>query len=383
MTGGARAIIDVSALRDNLAVARAAAPGIPLIAAIKAEGYGHGLLRAAQGLAQANGFAVAGLDEALRLRRAGFEQRLLLLQGPFDADQLRWARDAGIELVIHHTRQLELLEHAPQGPPVGVWIKIDSGMHRLGFEPRDAGAVAERLASLAVVSEPVGWFTHLASADLPDPSYTAHQLDVFGRACAGAPGPRSIANSAGLLGFPASHGDCVRPGIMLYGSSPFVGRTGPEHDLRPAMHFCSELIAVKPVARGEPVGYAGTWTSPRDTYLGVVAAGYGDGYPRHAPSGTPVRVGERRVPLAGRVSMDMLTVDLGPDATERVGDPAVLWGDDPLVEEIAEAAGTISYELLCGLHPSVTVETVSDPGEGGDTRDQPAETVTHPRRNPV
>jgi len=383
MSGGARARIDVSALRDNLAVARAAAPGVPLIAAIKAEGYGHGLLRAARGLAQADGFAVGRLEEALRLRRAGFGHRLLLLQGLFDSDQLRWARDAGIELVVHHPRQLELIEHAPQGPSVGVWIKIDSGMHRLGFEPRDAGAVAERLGALSVVSEPLGWFTHLASADLPDPSPTARQLDVFSRACAGAPGPRSIANSAGLLRFPDSHGDCVRPGIMLYGSSPFVGRPGPEHGLRPAMHFCSELIAVKPVARGEPVGYAGTWTSPRDTLLGVVAAGYGDGYPRHAPSGTPVRVGDRRVPLAGRVSMDMLTVDLGPEASERVGDPAVLWGDDPLVEEIAEAAGTISYELLCGLHPSVAMETVPDTADGEDARDEPAEAIAHPGRNPA
>ncbi|HYW03845.1 MAG TPA: alanine racemase [Gammaproteobacteria bacterium] len=350
MTGVPRALIDAAALRHNLARVRRAAPGSSVLAAVKADGYGHGLLRVANSLSgHVEGFAVARVDEAERLRAGGIADRILVLEGAAGPRQIARARALEVELVVHDRAQLEVLEQAAGGGPLRVWIKVDSGMHRLGFDPAEIGAVHERLRSLETVVEPIPLLTHLACADIPDRAYTEGQIECFARSCEGLEGPRSLANSAGVLGFPGSHADCVRPGIMLYGVSPFEGRTGEQDGLRPVMEFVSELISVKPLQRGGRVGYGGRWTAPADTRIGVVAAGYGDGYPRHVPDGTPVLVKGRRVPLVGCVSMDMLTVDLGPEGNERVGDPVTLWGGRLPVEEIARAAGTIAYDLLCGL----------------------------------
>ncbi|HYW92708.1 MAG TPA: alanine racemase [Gammaproteobacteria bacterium] len=350
MRGVPRALVDAAALRHNLARVRRAAPGSAVLAAVKADGYGHGLLRVAHTLSgRVEGFAVARVDEAERLRAAGIVDRIVVLEGAAEPRQVARARTLEVELVVHDRTQLELLEQAASGGPLRVWIKIDSGMHRLGFAPAEVGTVYARLRSLETVVAPIPLLTHLACADIPDRACTDGQIECFMRACEGLDGPRSLANSAGVLGFPGSHADCVRPGIMLYGVSPFEGRHGEQEGLRPVMEFVSELISVKPLQRGGRVGYGGRWAAPVDTRIGVVAAGYGDGYPRHVPDGTPILVNGRRVPLVGCVSMDMLTVDLGPEGDERVGDPVTLWGGGLPVEEIARAAGTIAYDLLCGL----------------------------------
>ncbi len=347
MTGAAHARIELAAWRHNLAVARRAAGGARVMAAIKADGYGHGLVQAARAMSGADGFAVARMEEAVALRNEGFAHRIVLLEGVFSSEHVRAAQSRRLDLVVHDPAQLPLLSAADPARPLTVWLKIDSGMHRLGFTPDEVPGAADALAGMPAVARPLGLLTHLANADARDGEVTALQLAAFARGSDGLDGVRSIANSAGLLGFPETRADWVRPGIMLYGVSPFVGGRAAEEDLRPVMTFGSELIAIKPLRRGDAVGYGGTWQLERDSRIGVVAAGYGDGYPRHAPTGTPVLVNGRRVPLVGRVSMDMLSVDLGPEATDEVGDPVVLWGDGLAVEEVAESAGTIAYELLC------------------------------------
>jgi len=346
-------VIDLAALRHNLARARAAAPGSRILAAIKANGYGHGMLRVARALEQADGFGVACLAEALQLRAAGIRQPIVLLEGFFGADELEAIARQHFIPAIHNTAQLELLEQAVLPAPIAVWLKVDSGMHRLGFPLAQAQPAWQRLAACRNVSAVVGCMTHLANADNLNDDFTARQLADFRRHTAGLPGERSIANSAALLGWPDTHAEWVRPGIMLYGVSPLLGGRGGQHGLKPVMTLRSELIAVNHLKRGEAVGYGGAFVCPEDMAVGVVAAGYGDGYPRHIPNGVPVLVNGRRVPLVGRVSMDMLTVDLRSQPAARPGDPVVLWGEGLPVEEIAEHAGTIPYELLCRVMPRV------------------------------
>ncbi|MEW6646256.1 MAG: alanine racemase [Pseudomonadota bacterium] len=346
-------VIDLAALRHNLARARAAAPASRILAAIKANGYGHGMLRVARALDQADGFGVACLAEALQLREAGIRQPIVLLEGFFGADELEAIARHRFIPAIHNAAQLELLEQAVLSEPIAVWLKVDSGMHRLGFPLAQAQQAWQRLAACHNVSAVVGCMTHLANADNLNDDFTARQLADFRQHTAGLPGERSIANSAALLGWPGSHAEWVRPGIMLYGVSPLLGGRGEQHDLRPVMTLRSELIAVNHLKRGEAVGYGGAFVCPEDMVVGVVAAGYGDGYPRHVGNGVPVLVNGRRVPLVGRVSMDMLTVDLRSQSEARPGDAVVLWGAGLPVEEIAEHAGTIPYELLCRVMPRV------------------------------
>ena len=344
-----RVEIDLGALRHNLGRAREAAPGTRTMAAIKADGYGHGLVRVARALQEdADALAVACIDEALSLREEGVEGTIVLLEGFFQAEELPLFRDLGLEAVVHHPRQLELLEQARLDGGVRVWLKVDSGMHRLGFLPEAVPAAWERLLRCQA-ADPVGFMTHLARADDKADPATGEQLAAFHRATGELGGLHSVANSAGVLGWPETHGHWNRPGIMLYGVSPFLGGRGPVEGLKPAMTLRSELIAVNHLRQGDAVGYGGTWVCPEPMPVGVVAAGYGDGYPRHAPSGTPVLVNGRRVPLVGRVSMDMLSVDLRSQPEAAVGDPVTLWGEGLPVEEIADAAGTIAYELLCGI----------------------------------
>lgn len=348
-----RVEIDLGALRHNLGVARAAAPGARTMAAVKADGYGHGLVRVARALeGSTDALAVACIEEALTLREAGIDSTIVLLEGFFRPEELPLLQAHRIESVVHHQGQLDLLANSVLNGAVRVWLKVDSGMHRLGFAPEAVPHAWERLQQCGA-AVPVGFMTHLACADDRGDGTTVKQLALFRNATEGLGGMHSIANSAGLLGWPASHAHWSRPGVMLYGVSPFLGGRGPEEGLRPAMTFRSELIAINHLREGDAVGYGGTWVCPEPMPVGVIAAGYGDGYPRHAPSGTPVLVNGQRVPLVGRVSMDMLTVDLRtlPDAS--VGDPVTLWGQELPVEEVAEAAGTIGYELLCGITPRV------------------------------
>jgi alanine racemase len=353
------ATIDTSALRHNLNIIKQRAPKSRVMAVIKANAYGHGLVGVAQALDHADLFAVARVDEGLALRKAGIRNDVLLLEGVFDADQLQAAAAAQFALVVHEREQIELLRAAPADARFKVWLKFDSGMNRLGFKGADFTAAHAALRGLSCIEQPINLFTHLASADAPDLPTTTEQLARFALMTKGLSGERSIANSAGMVGFPEAQADWVRPGLLLYGVSPFAGLIGADHGLRPVMTLQSHVIAVKDVTVGEQVGYGGAWTANRATRLAIAAVGYGDGYPRNLASGAPVLVNGERAPLAGRVSMDMI----GIDATDlkhlpKPGDPVILWGNGLPVEEIAEWAGTIPYELLCGISQRVAVNIV-------------------------
>jgi alanine racemase len=351
--------IDLDALRHNLAVARAAAPDSRIMAAVKADAYGHGLLRVARALAGADGFAVATIDEARALREGGITQPILALQGPRDADEVAEAARHAIALCIHQPGHLEMLAGAEVSAPVAVWLKVDSGMHRLGFPALDVREVYARLVRLAQVQGPPRLMTHLACADDPDSPMTGAQIEAFDAAIAGLAGEQSIANSAGLLAFPRARRDWVRPGIMLYGASPLLDRSARSLGLRPVMALTAPLIAIQRLRRGDTVGYGATWRCPEDMPVGIAAIGYGDGYPRSAGNGGPVRIGEQASRLLGRVSMDVLTVDLrGIEA--QVGDEVLLWGEGLPVDEVATAADALSYELLCRIGGRVRVEVVGE-----------------------
>ncbi len=348
-----RAEIKISALQHNLQQARQAAPDSNVIAVIKANAYGHGMSLVAHALNNADAFAVASIEEAINLRESGIHQPIILLEGFFDADDLLLLQAYSLEPVIHSSQQIEMLEQASFTYAFDVWLKIDTGMHRLGFAPEQTKQVYARLKECDAV-ETIHVMTHFSSADDQESLSTPYQISLFKRTLeeAGITSTTSLANSAGILGFPDSHADWVRPGIMLYGACPFVDTDIESLSLQPAMNLVSELISVRDVMRGESVGYGGEWTCPETMSVGVVACGYGDGYPRHAPEGTPVLVNGQRVPLIGRVSMDMITVDLrGCDAT--VGDTVQLWGDQLPADEIAHHAGTIAYELFCNIAPRV------------------------------
>ncbi len=356
MTPMVSATIDTSALRHNLQVVRQWAPRSRVMAVIKANAYGHGLVAVARALESADAFAVARVDEGLTLREAGIKTPTVLLEGVFDFEQLEAAAAAGFELVVHAPEQIELLRSAAAGARFKVWLKLDSGMNRLGFKGEAFASAHASLSALGCVQSPVNLFTHLASADEPELPTTGDQLARFDAATRFLPGERSIANSAGMLSFAAAQADWVRPGLLLYGVSPIAGAIGVDYGLQPVMTLRSHVIAVKDLAAGEQVGYGGNWTAARPTRLAVAAVGYGDGYPRNLPSGTPALVNGERAVLAGRVSMDMIGIDVTDlRRAPKLGDPVILWGDGLPVEEIAVWAETIPYELLCGISQRVAV----------------------------
>ena len=350
MTRPARVVINLEALGHNINRVRQIAPRSKVMAIIKADAYGHGITRVAKILTSADAFGVACLEEARELRTAGINHPVILLEGPYASDELEEIEQLNLDIVVHDQSQIKMLEEVKLANPVKVWLKIDSGMHRLGFLPECVSEMWERLSSCASVAEDIHLMTHLASASERDDPMTITQLENFQKLCKQYKGERSIANSAGIMAFPDSHADWVRPGLMLYGVSPMNDTTSIDEGLIPVMTLESQLIAVKQLDANETVGYGATWRCPEDMPVGVVAAGYGDGYPRHAPSGTPVLVNGKRVTLIGRASMDMLIVDLRTQPHAKVGDPVILWGEGLPVEEIAKHAGTIPYELLCGVH---------------------------------
>ncbi|MES1927897.1 alanine racemase [Salinisphaera dokdonensis CL-ES53] len=352
----AHAVINRAALAHNLSRVRELAPTSRVYAAVKADGYGHGAVTVAQALADADGFAVSSLDEALQLRWAGIEKPVAMLSQQLDATVCDQAAEHRLEIVVFHDSQIDALTRHV-GPPITVWIKLDSGMHRLGFASSRAEEIETRIADLNTVAI-AGWLTHLACGDEPSRPETPAQLEDFFAATQGRTGLRSIANSAGVLAWPVSHVDIVRPGIMLYGSSPMSDRNAADCGLEPAMHLTAPLISRNRIPEGEMIGYGATWRTPEDMDVGVIGIGYGDGYPRHAPSGTPVLFNGVRVPLIGRVSMDMITVDLRDAPDAKVGDRATLWGGGLDVDEIARQADTIAYELFCQLTPRVRFEVV-------------------------
>jgi alanine racemase len=339
--------VDTAALKHNLSRVRELAPGCRVLAVVKANAYGHGLLAVAQALEAADGFAVARIEEAVALRESGSRARIVILEGFRDAEELSAAARHGFEPFVHQDWQLALLESFPGPQILRVWLKIDTGMHRLGFAPGESASAAARLAACRAVARPAGLATHLAEAEHAGGEGTRAQLEAFAAATAGLAGERSIANSAGLIAWPESRGDWVRPGIMLYGISPFPDRTGEALGLRPAMTFETRIIALRDVAAGERVGYGGTWTAPRASRIAVAAVGYGDGYPRAAANDTPVSVAGHAATVAGRPSMDMLTIDVTGLPQVGVGDRVELWGRELPVERVAAACGTIAYELTC------------------------------------
>jgi alanine racemase len=355
MTRPIRATIRLSALGDNLARARERAQAAKVMAVIKANAYGHGLLRVAQALRAADGFAVVDLQDAVQLREAGFEQRILLLEGFFDLDDLPWIAQHRLTAVLHSAEQLQMLETVSLASPVDLFVKLNTGMNRLGFAPAALGAVLERLRRCRNAGE-IALMTHFACAD--DARGIASQLARFDAAMTGIHLPVSLANSATLLRYPEAARGWVRPGIMLYGTSPFADQSAASLNLQPVMTLSSKLLAVHQLRAGDTVGYGATFRADTSIRMGVVACGYADGYSRHADTGTPVLVAGMRTRTLGRVSMDMLCVDLTALPDAGVGAPVVLWGEGLPVDEVAAAAGTVSYELLCALASRVPIVEV-------------------------
>ena len=342
MTRPARVVIDADAARHNLARVRALAPGARVLAVIKADGYGHGITRMARIFDGADAFAVAAIEEAVTIREAGIAKPIVLLEGPFEHAELELAAALGLDSVVHTEEQLDMLERGPL--PRALWLKFDTGMHRLGFDPAEAPLAIARARALGV---PLRFMTHFANTHHRGDASVAAQIARFEALLGDTPGERSLANSGAVLAYDAAHGDWVRPGLMLYGVSPFDGEVGTALGLEPVMTLRSKLIAVRRVRAGEAVGYGGAFVCPEDMPVGVVAYGYGDGYPRHGGTGTPVLVRGVRTQVIGHCSMDMMTVDLRPVPDARFGDPVTLWGVGLPIEEVARASGTIPYELLC------------------------------------
>lgn len=363
MTRPARACIDLAALRHNYSLLAGLAGQTRCYAVIKADGYGHGIGQVARALADTPKFAVAYLQEALSIREAGIDKPVLLLEGFFDTEEMAVCAAQGIEVMLHAPYQLEMLAQAELQAPLAVWLKLNTGMNRLGFSPEAAEQVLEHLRKLPQVRI-MGVMTHFACADEEDLGSAQRQLQklLAFRNGAGAGLPFAAANSAALVALPEARLDWARPGIMLYGSSPFAHRTAAELGLKPVMKLESALIAVRDLQEGDAVGYGALWRAKGPARMGVVAIGYADGYPRHAPQGTPVAVKGQRVPLIGRVAMDMITVDLTALPSAQVGDPVELWGSQVSVDEVAAHAGTISYELLTSV--TKRVPRCYDEGQG-------------------
>jgi alanine racemase len=340
----ARIRIDGDALRHNLARVRHYAPSSQVMAVIKANAYGHGVLTTAAYLDDADAFAVAVPAEAVMLRRAGISKMLVVLQGFANQDELDDCVEHDLQAVIHQQWQADMLSKA-SGFEIDTWLKIDTGMHRLGVALEAAEQTYQCLASSSVVRS-IRLMSHFANADNPNHTLNNSQLENFINVLSGISAERSIANSGAITSNTDSHLQWVRPGIMLYGSSPLCGSGAGELGLEPVMQFETRLLAIQQLRKGDAIGYGSTWQCPEDMPVGVVAAGYGDGYPRHAASGTPVWINDRLCPIVGRVSMDSLSVDLrGVEASH--GDRVVLWGRELPVDTVAEHAGTIAYEILC------------------------------------
>jgi alanine racemase len=353
-----RAVIEKRALAVNLQAIRARAPRSRVLAVIKANAYGHGLVPTALALPQVDAFAVARLEEGMALREAGVSQPIVLLEGVFAAEQLTEAAVHRFEIVVHDPLQIELLEQFSGAFRFVVWLKVDTGMNRLGFRPEDFPAALARVRALRAAPRDIRVMTHLARADERDCNATAEQLERFGTLTRGLGLATSIGNSAGIFGWDGACGDWVRPGLALYGLSPFANETPESLGLMPAMTLETTVIAVRRVTPGERVGYGGTWQATRESRIAIVAGGYGDGLLRSAPTGTPVLIGGQRAPLVGRVSMDMIAVDVSALPEVHVGTRCALWGAGLSVAEVAARAGTISYELICGVRQRVPHEFV-------------------------
>lgn len=358
----ATVLIDRNALLNNFEAIKQLAPNSKILAVLKANGYGHGLERIAKALPQAGAFGVARLDEALALRAAGVIKPVVLLEGFFSAEDLPILSVNNFQTIIHNKSQLDAI-NSPDlqlEKPLKVWLKVDTGMHRLGVNPEEFHAYYQALKNNKNVQQSIVLMSHLASADDLNNQSTSAQLAMFKELTSSLDEPKSLANSAATFAWPETHFDWIRPGLSLYGVTPMVkGKNcAKQTNIEPVMTLQSSIIAIREISAGESVGYGGTWTSEKQTTIAVVAIGYGDGYPRHAENGTPVLINDRIVPLIGRVSMDMITVDLGENPTDKIGDIAILWGKGLPVEDVAEYASTIPYELLCNITRRVQIDVI-------------------------
>jgi len=340
--------IDLAAIRHNFSTVRKLAPQSHVACVVKADAYGHGLTRVCAALSEAELLAVATVDEGRRCRDSGWAGRLLLLEGPANVPEFEEMLALNAEMVVHHETQLELLRQRRQEIRNTLWLKIDSGMHRLGFPPEDTRAVHAELESLRG-SRPTVLMSHFACADEVHNPMTQQQIEKFDTSIAGLAGRVSLANSAAVLNFPDSHRDYVRPGIMLYGVSPSRHRPARAIGLQPAMTLQCDLIAINQCRAGESIGYGAAYSCPQDMRIGVAAIGYGDGYPRQARNGTPVVLNGKRAALVGHVSMDMITIDLSGHDNAQVGDQVTLWGEGLPVEEVAQWCDVIPWQLICGV----------------------------------
>lgn len=347
-----RATISASALRHNYGAARRAAPQSRVLAIVKANAYGHGLERAARALKDVDGFGLIEIEGAVRLRESGFPREILLLEGFFEASELPVLAASRIATAVHNDEQLRMLHSKPPKPGLDIYLKINTGMNRLGFVPAQVRGALDRLQESGAAKS-ITLMTHFATADTAGGITEA--MRRFEAATQGLTFPRSVANSAAIFAHPECHAGTVREGICLYGATPFSDRSAESLGLLPAMTLTSQLIAVRDLAADDTVGYGSTFKADRAMRLGIVACGYADGYPRQAPSGTPIVVGGARTRTVGRVSMDMITVDLSPVPNARVGTPVTLWGEGLPIDEVANPAGTVGYELMCGLAPRVPV----------------------------
>ncbi len=342
-------VIDLAALRHNFMVAAKAAPNSKLMAVIKANAYGHGVLEVADALSVADGFAVARLEEAIKLRNAGISKTILVLTGFSDERELHEFARYDLDAVVHSEYQVELVEACTGIAPISVWLKINTGMNRLGIEPTDFARLSDRIQLSAKVRLPYKLMTHFSCADDMDSHITEQQVKLFDESVAGHTGEQSLANSAGLMGWQYAQRHWVRPGIMLYGGSPFNARKASDDQLKPVMTFKSRIISLRKLSKGQCVGYGASWVAPRACLIATIGAGYGDGYPRHAEVGTPILINGLQAPLVGRVSMDSITVDASQCVDIKVGDEVVLWGKGLPVDEVANMSETISYDLMCGI----------------------------------
>jgi len=347
VTRGTELVIRPASIVHNARRACALAGGAQTYAMVKANAYGHGLIQVANALAaEVDGFGVAVIEEAVALREAGIEAPVMLLEGCFDQGEWRLARQLGLQVVVHSVEQLDTLQAANLNGNVAVWLKLDTGMHRIGLPLPQLDTVLARLAASSTVRV-AGLMTHFACADMTEDPLSARQLALI-QQCSERHGlPFSAANSAAVFRYPDSHGARVRPGIMLYGSSPFSDQGAEALSLKVTQQLRAPIIAINDVPAGETVGYGASWRAGRDSRIAVVAIGYGDGYPRHAANGAPVYVVGARTVTVGRVSMDMITIDVTDIGEACVGDLVELWGDQVSIDEVARFCGTISYELFC------------------------------------
>jgi len=346
MSRPTRAVIDLQALRHNYQLAQSLAPDSKTMPMVKANAYGHGAVKVSQALSDiAPAFGVACIEEALELRSAGIKQPILLLEGAFDAAELKVAATKGFWVMVENHQQKQAIIDADLALPLTVWLGVDTGMHRLGFHPDEINEVYKTLNSSRNVSQPIVVTSHFACADDLHSDATAKQIATF-KVCAPVAAMQSLANSAAILAWPKAQREWQRPGYMLYGNSPFAGPQENADKLKPVMSFESAVISLRSIAAGESVGYTANWTAERDSTIATITVGYGDGYPRNASNGTPVLINGVRYPLVGRVSMDMITVDVTELSDVAIGDKAVLWGPELPVNEVASYCGTIGYELL-------------------------------------